>query len=114
KLDKNSYNIGTGFLFSSQDAEFAYSFGIRYLRSLLEGHYTNTYAWNGAAIHGVTSDTKFEQIVSYGAGVGVEFHFRWPIHLYVDTGYRYSKSEKENVISYEIRPTVNSALKYQW
>ena len=84
---KDAGELGLGLLYRSQDAEFQYSIGLRYLRTLYAGQVNDTYAWAGAGVMGHSRSGDNGRLASAGAGLGISIHFGLPFHINVDSGW---------------------------
>jgi hypothetical protein len=109
---RHGLDFGLGLLYDSQDAKWGYSTGLRYLNFLYTGPVNDTYAWAGGALTGNYRDQTASHITSVGAGLGLDFHFGLPIHLYFDSGMAayFSKGFERR----EYYPAFNGGVRYEW
>ena len=114
KQGKNAGQLGVGILYDGQTANFQYSLGLRYFRTLFSGRANDTYAWTGGAITGHSSTGDHGTLVSGGAGVGVSMHFGLPFHFNVDSGWRIYHDTQDSYTGLQFGPTINGALVYEW
>ena len=114
KRGENTEMLGLGVLYDGQTAEFKYSVGLRYLRTLYSGRVNDTYAWTGCGITGHNRTGSDGTLVSAGAGVGFSLHFGLPFHLNVDSGWRIYHDDEDQFTGLQFGPTINGALVYEW
>lgn len=108
----DAVDLGLGVIYDGQEAEWGYSTGLRYLRTLYAGRVNDTYAWGGGALTGNYRDQTASHITSFGAGLGLSFHFGLPIHIYFDSGLAayFSKGLEKK----EYYPAFNGGVVYEW
>lgn len=109
---RDAVDLGVGVLYDDSDAKWGYSTGLRYLRTLYAGLANDTYAWAGGALTGNYRNQTASHITSFGAGLGVAFHFGLPIHLYFDSGLAAYLSE--GLRKREYYPAFNGGVYYAW
>lgn len=108
----HAVDVGIGLIYDSQDAEWGYSSGLRYLHTLYAGPVNDTYAWTGGAITGNYRNQVASHVTSIGAGLGVSFHFGLPIHIYFDSGLAGYFSKRFDRQAYY--PAYNGGIVYEW
>jgi hypothetical protein len=108
----DAVDLGLGLIYDGNDAEWGYSTGLRYLRTLYASRVNDTYAWTGGAVTGNYRDQTASHITSFGAGLGISFHFGLPIHLYFDSGLAAYISK--GFAKKEYYPAFNGGIVYEW
>lgn len=106
--------LGVGLIYLSQDAEFQYSTGLRYRRTLYAGRINDTYAWIGAAVHGHARTGDYAYLASQGLGVGASLHLGLPFHLNLDSGWHGFYDSEAGGLDMQWGPTLNGEIVYQW
>ena len=108
----NAVDLGLGVIYDGNEAEWGYRTGLRYLRTLYAGRVNDTYAWSGGALTGNYRDQTASHITSFGAGLGVVFHYGLPFRLYFDSGLAAYLSK--GLSKREYYPAFNGGLVYEW
>jgi hypothetical protein len=111
---KDAVELGLGLLYKAQDAEFQYSLGLRYLRTLYAGQVNDTYAWTGAGVMGHNRSGDNGRLASVGAGLGISIHFGLPFHFNVDSGWHIYDDSQSIYGRIQSGPTINGAVVYEW
>lgn len=106
--------IGLGLIYTDQNAEFQYSAGLRYLRTLYAGRINDTYAWIGSALHGRYREGESGILAAEGAGIGLALHLGLPFRLEIDSGWDGNYDGDADGPDWSWGPTVNGALVYAW
>jgi hypothetical protein len=114
KEGRHAGELGLGLLYEAQAAEFQYSVGLRYLRTLYEGRINDTYAWTGAGVLGHDREGSGGYVASAGLGLGISLHFGLPFRLKVDSGWRTFYDGNGSYQEVQYGPTINGALVYEW
>ena len=108
----NAVDLGLGVIYDGNDAKWGYSTGLRYLRTLYAGRVNDTYAWGGGALTGNYRDQTASHVTSFGAGLGVAFHYGLPLRVYFDSGLAAYLSE--GLEKKEYYPAFNGGVVYEW
>ncbi len=111
---KNAGQLGLGLIYKDLNAEFQYSTGFRFLRSLYRGKINDTYAWAGMAIHGHYNKEDEGFLAAEGAGVGLSLHLGMPFHLFLDSGWHLFLDSESKGREIQWGPTINGGLVYEW
>jgi len=106
--------MGLGLFYLDETAEFQYSAGLRYLRTLYTGRINDTYAWMGSGIRGHSRKGDAGFFPAAGAGVGLSLHFGLPFHLQVESGWDGYFDSANRGWGIQWGPTLNGALVYEW
>lgn len=108
----DALDLGVGVLYDDADAKWGYSTGLRYLRTLFTSPVNDTYAWAGGALTGNYRDATARHLTSFGAGLGIAFHFGLPLHVYFDSGLAaYLPRGGDDA---EYHPAFNGGVYYAW